>query len=49
MTRKALINKYKSVFWYFDSSKTESISDEVLVEFILNYGSWKAFLDLKKP
>jgi len=34
------------LFWYFDQSKLDTMSDEVLVEFILNYGSWKAFCDL---
>lgn len=48
MTRKALIKKYKTLFWYFDKSKLEKMSDAVLVEFILNYGSWEAFSDLLK-
>lgn len=48
MTRTNLIKKYRSLFWYLDKSKLDNMSDEVLVEFILNYGSWKAFCDLIK-
>jgi len=46
MTKSALIKKYKNLFWYFDGSKLNSMSDDVLVEFILNYGSWQSFKDL---
>lgn len=46
MTRKQLIKKYKNLFWYFDNNRLDKMSNEVLVEFILNYGSWEAFKDL---
>ncbi len=48
MTRKTLIKKYKNLFWYFDSATIENMSDSVMVEFILNYGDWKAFQNLVK-
>lgn len=48
MKRKTLIKKYKSLFWYFDQAKLDTMCDEVLVEFILNFGSWTAFCDLIK-
>ncbi|MFA6393714.1 MAG: hypothetical protein WCW25_02485 [Patescibacteria group bacterium] len=43
MTRKEFIKKRKVLFWYIKNP--ENISDEVLVEFILNYGNWD---DVKK-
>lgn len=46
--REKLINKYQKLFWYMDKAKLQQISDAVLVEFILNYGTWEAFLELKK-
>ena len=36
---KAYIKKHSSLFWYIPEDKKEDISHEVLVEFILNYGS----------
>jgi hypothetical protein len=36
---KAFIRKHSSLFWYIPEEKKEEISHEVLVEFILNYGS----------
>jgi len=36
---KAFIRKHSSLFWYIPEEKKEDISHEVLVEFILNYGS----------
>ena len=47
-TRNKFLQKHKDLFWYMDKSKINEISDEVLVEFILNYGSWDDFLALKK-
>jgi len=46
--RNKFLQKHKDLFWYMDKSKINEISDEVLVEFILNYGSWDDFLALKK-
>ena len=37
-----LLDKYQSIFWYFDKSNLHTISDAVMVEFILNYGSLEA-------
>jgi hypothetical protein len=36
---KAFIRKHSSLFWYIPEDKKEEISLDVLVEFILNYGS----------
>ena len=46
--RNRFLQKHKDLFWYMNKSKINEISDEVLVEFILNYGSWEDFLALKK-
>ncbi len=48
MTKNSLIKKHAQLFWYFDKTKLLEMSDEVLVEFILNYGNWDAFCDLLK-
>jgi hypothetical protein len=40
--RNTFIADYQQLFWYFDKSKLDSISDAVLVEFILNYGDLEA-------
>ncbi|MBR3302808.1 MAG: hypothetical protein IKI67_01300 [Bacteroidales bacterium] len=39
MTRSALINKHKVLFWYTPEDKKEAISDALLVETLLNYGT----------
>jgi len=36
---KAFIRKHSELFWYIPEDKKEDISHDVLVEFILNYGS----------
>jgi hypothetical protein len=36
---KAFIRENAQLFWYIPNDKKESISHEVLVEFILNYGN----------
>lgn len=36
---KAFIRKHSALFWYIPEDKKEDISPDVLVEFILNYGS----------
>ncbi len=36
---KAFIRKHSSLFWYIPEDKKEDISPDVLVEFILNYGT----------
>ncbi|GHT33614.1 hypothetical protein AGMMS49574_19680 [Bacteroidia bacterium] len=37
--RKQYIAKHKSLFWYTPEDKKEEISDSLLVETILNYGT----------
>lgn len=36
---KAFIRKHSSLFWYIPEDKKEDIDHEILVEFILNYGT----------
>ena len=36
---KAFIRKKKDLFWYTPEDQKEDISEELLVEFILNYGT----------
>ena len=36
---KAFIQQHSNLFWYIPEDKKEYISEDVLVEFILNYGS----------
>ncbi len=43
---KAFIREHSSLFWYIPEDKKEHISDETLVEFILNYGDMRAVVDL---
>lgn len=47
MEREELVEKYQDLFWYMNKTKLHKLNDEVIVEFILNYGSWEAFIDLK--
>ena len=49
MTRAEYIAQHASLFWYTPKSKKEEISDSLLVETILNYGTMddvKALFDL---
>lgn len=39
---KEFIRKHSSLFWYIPEEKKEDISEDVLVEFILNYGDMEA-------
>lgn len=43
---KAFIRKHSSLFWYTPDDKKEEISEEFLVETILNYGDLKDINDL---
>lgn len=43
---KAFIRKHSSLFWYIPEEKKEDISNDVLVEFILNYGDLEAVKEL---
>lgn len=45
---KAFIRKNAHLFWYIPDDKKEDISDEVLVEFILNYGTMQSFQELRE-
>jgi hypothetical protein len=36
---KKYIEDHKNLFWYSPPPKSETVSDELLVEIILNYGS----------
>ena len=42
MTKEALIIKNQQLFWYVNKSDLLKISDSVLVEFLLNYGSMQS-------
>ncbi len=41
MTRAEFIEKNKHLFWYIKPDKIKDIDNEVLVEFIFNYGTWE--------
>jgi hypothetical protein len=43
---KAFIRKHSSLFWYIPDDKKEDIDNEVLVEFILNYGTMEDVKEL---
>jgi hypothetical protein len=43
---KAFIRKNSSLFWYIPDDKKEDIDEEILVEFILNYGDMEAVKEL---
>ena len=40
MTRAEFIEKNAHLFWYMPKDSIKRIDDEVLVEFIFNYGTW---------
>ena len=46
MSRKELIQKHRSLFWYTPEGKKEFISDALLVETLLNYGTLDDFREL---
>jgi len=43
---KSFIRKHSDLFWYIPEDKKEHISQDVLVEFILNYGDMEAVKEL---
>jgi hypothetical protein len=43
---KSFIRKHSDLFWYIPEDKKENISQDVLVEFILNYGDMEAVREL---
>ncbi len=48
MTRAEFIEKNKHLFWYIKKDKIPQISNDVLVEFIFNYGTWEDIKQLIK-
>lgn len=48
MTRQEFIAKNAHLFWYIKKDKIQNIDNEVLVEFIFNYGTWQDVKDLIK-
>jgi hypothetical protein len=48
MTREEFIEKHASLFWYLPKNSVRNIDDEILVEFIFNYGSWESVKELCK-
>jgi hypothetical protein len=48
MTRAEFIEKNKHLFWYIKKDKIQDIGNEVLVEFIFNYGTWEDVKELVK-
>ena len=47
-TRDQLIDENAHLFWYIRKDKLHQISDEVLVEFLLNYGDFPQIADMIK-
>ncbi len=45
---KEFILRHSDLFWYTPQDKKEDISDDLLVETILNYGTLNEFKDLEK-
>ena len=48
MTRADFIEKNAHLFWYIKKEAIPNIGNEVLVEFIFNYGTWQDVKDLIK-
>jgi len=46
MDKQQFIEKHRHLFWYFDKSKLNEMSNQVLVEFILSYGDMQAIKEL---
>jgi len=46
MSREEFIDKNKHLFWYLKPEKISSISNDVLVEFVFNYGTWQDIKEL---
>jgi len=45
---KEFIENHQSLFWYSPAPKSETVSDELLIEHILNYGSMDDVRELLK-
>lgn len=48
MTRAEFIKKNAHLFWYIKKEAIPNIGNEVLVEFIFNYGTWDDVKELIK-
>lgn len=48
MTREEFITKNAHLFWYIKKESLHKIDNEVLVEFIFNYGTWNDVKELIK-
>ncbi len=48
MIREDFITKNAHLFWYIKKEAIPNISNEVLVEFIFNYGTWDDVKELIK-
>ena len=48
MTREEFIAKNAHLFWYIKKEAIPKIGNEVLVEFIFNYGTWEDVKQLIK-
>lgn len=48
MDRAQFIEKNKHLFWYIKPDKIKDISNDVLVEFVFNYGTWNDIKELIK-
>lgn len=48
MTRKEFITQNQHLFWYIKKDKLQDISNDVLVEFVFNHGTWENVKDLIK-
>lgn len=44
--RRAFIHKHRELFWFTPEDKKMELSDDILVETILNYGSWEAVREI---
>lgn len=48
MTREEFITKNAHLFWYIKKESLHKIDNEVLVEFVFNYGTWDDVKELIK-
>ena len=46
MSREQLIEKHRNLFWYTPEKKKQEISDALLIETLLNYGSLDDYHEL---
>lgn len=47
MTRKQFIKRHSDLFWYTPEARKQDVSDELLVETILNEGSLDDYRELR--